>query len=82
MGVASGLTNTSRQIGGSIGLAVVSSIAATASSHYAHSHALPAFSSPALTHGFHVAFYTHDCWKGRPRGRPFASAGCSCPLLS
>jgi EmrB/QacA subfamily drug resistance transporter len=57
-GVASGLINTSRQIGGSIGLAVVTTIAATASSHYAHSHAVPAFSSPALTHGFQVAFYT------------------------
>jgi EmrB/QacA subfamily drug resistance transporter len=57
-GVASGLINTSRQIGGSIGLAAVTTIAATATSHYAHSHAVPAFSSPALTQGFHVAFYT------------------------
>jgi EmrB/QacA subfamily drug resistance transporter len=57
-GVASGLINTSRQIGGSIGLAVVTTIAATAASHYAHSHGVPAFSSPALTHGFQVAFYT------------------------
>jgi EmrB/QacA subfamily drug resistance transporter len=60
-GVASGLINTSRQIGGSIGLAVVTTIAATASSHYAHSHALPPFSSAALTHGFQVAFYTLIC---------------------
>jgi EmrB/QacA subfamily drug resistance transporter len=57
-GVASGLINTSRQIGGSIGLAAVTTIAATATSHYAHSHAVPAFSGPALTHGFQVAFYT------------------------
>ena len=57
-GVASGLINTNRQIGGSIGLAAVTTIAATASSHYAHSHAVPAFSSPALTHGFQIAFYT------------------------
>jgi EmrB/QacA subfamily drug resistance transporter len=56
-GVASGLINTSRQIGGSIGLAAVTTIAATASSHYASSHAVPAFSGPALTHGFQVAFY-------------------------
>jgi EmrB/QacA subfamily drug resistance transporter len=56
-GVASGLINTSRQIGGSIGLAAMTTIAATASSHYADSHAVPAFSAPALTHGFQVAFY-------------------------
>ena len=56
-GVASGLINTSRQIGGSIGLAAMTTIAATASSHYASSHAVPAFSGPALTHGFQVAFY-------------------------
>ena len=35
----------------------MTTIAATASSHYAHSHAVPAFSPPALTHGFQVAFY-------------------------
>jgi len=57
-GVASGLINTSRQIGGSIGLAAVTTIAATATSHYAQSHAVGAFSGPALTHGFQVAFYT------------------------
>jgi EmrB/QacA subfamily drug resistance transporter len=56
-GVAAGLINTSRQIGGAIGLAVVTTIAATASSHYASSHAVPAVSGPALTHGFQVAFY-------------------------
>jgi MFS family permease len=56
-GVASGLINTSRQIGGSIGLAAVTTIAATATSHYAHSHEVPAFGSAALTHGFEVAFY-------------------------
>ena len=57
-GVASGLINTSRQIGGSIGLAAVTTIAATATSHYAHSHAVGAFSGPALAHGFQLAFYT------------------------
>jgi MFS family permease len=57
-GVASGLINTSRQIGGSVGLAAVTTIAATATSHYAHSHAVLAFSGPALAHGFQVAFYT------------------------
>jgi EmrB/QacA subfamily drug resistance transporter len=57
-GVASGLINTSRQVGGSIGLAAVTTIAATASGHYADSHAVDAFSDPALAHGFQIAFYT------------------------
>jgi EmrB/QacA subfamily drug resistance transporter len=57
-GIASGLINTSRQIGGSIGLAAVTTIATTRSSHYADSHAVSAFSGPALTHGFQIAFYT------------------------
>ena len=57
-GVASGLINTSRQIGGSIGLAAVTTIAATATTSYAHGHAVAAASSPALTHGFQVAFFT------------------------
>jgi MFS family permease len=56
-GVASGLVNTSRQIGGSIGLAAMTTIAATATTRYADSHAVAAFSSPALAHGFEVAFY-------------------------
>ena len=38
-GVASGLINTSRQIGGAIGIAAVSAIAATATSSYADAHA-------------------------------------------
>jgi MFS family permease len=56
-GVASGLINTSRQIGGSVGLAAVTTITATATSHYADSRGVLAFSGPALTHGFQVAFY-------------------------
>ncbi len=56
-GVASGLINTTRQIGGSVGLAAVTTIAATATSGYAHSHAVSAGSAPALTHGFQIAFY-------------------------
>jgi predicted MFS family arabinose efflux permease len=56
-GVASGLINTSRQIGGSIGLTATITIATTATSHYANSHALLAASGPALAHGFQIAFY-------------------------
>ena len=58
-GVASGLINTSRQIGGAIGLAAASAIAATASSHYIGSHgAVAASSGAALDHGFQTALYT------------------------
>jgi predicted MFS family arabinose efflux permease len=55
-GVASGLINTSRQIGGAVGLAAVSTIAATSSHTYAASHTVAALSGSALTHGFGVAF--------------------------
>jgi EmrB/QacA subfamily drug resistance transporter len=53
-GIASGLVNTSRQIGGAIGIAVVSAVAATATSGYASSHAVSATSGEALAHGFRV----------------------------
>jgi fucose permease len=57
-GVASGLINTSRQIGGAIGLAAVSTIAAASSSHYAQGHAaVTASSAVALDHGFQTALY-------------------------
>jgi hypothetical protein len=56
--VASGLINTSRQIGRAIGLAAVSTIAAVSTRHYAGSHAGATLSrGTALTHGFQAAFY-------------------------
>jgi MFS family permease len=53
-GVASGLLNTSQQIGGAIGVAVASTVAAT------HSHVLLSQGHPAataLTGGFQWAFW-------------------------
>jgi EmrB/QacA subfamily drug resistance transporter len=57
-GVASGLINTSRQIGGAIGIAVVSAIAATSTGNYAKAHeAVAAPSGAALDHGFQTGLY-------------------------
>src|SRR3954452_15722140 len=57
-GVASGLLNTSQQVGGAIGGAVATTIATTATSHFVSDHAgATPLSSAALTHGFHIAFY-------------------------
>ena len=56
-GVASGLLNTTQQIGGAIGVAVATTIATTYTSHYAHSHGVGTLAPAALTHGFEVAFY-------------------------
>jgi EmrB/QacA subfamily drug resistance transporter len=55
-GVASGLVNTSRQIGGAIGLAAISTIAATATSNYADAHSLSVTSAHATVAGFQTAF--------------------------
>jgi EmrB/QacA subfamily drug resistance transporter len=57
-GIASGLINTSQQIGGAIGVALATTIATTFTTHYVDSHAgATALSGPALTHGFQIAFY-------------------------
>ena len=56
-GVASGLLNTTQQIGGAIGVAVATTIATTYSAHYAHAHGLGTLAPAALTHGFEIAFY-------------------------
>jgi EmrB/QacA subfamily drug resistance transporter len=57
-GVASGLINTSRQIGGAIGLASASTIAANSTSRYVDAHsAVTASSAVAIDHGLQTAMY-------------------------
>jgi len=56
-GVASGLINTSRQIGGAVGIAAISTIAATSSVNYASSRSLAPTSGLALDHGFQTGLY-------------------------
>jgi EmrB/QacA subfamily drug resistance transporter len=53
-GLASGLINTSQQLGGAVGIALASTIAATHASTLLHQGAAPA---AALTSGFHWAFW-------------------------
>jgi len=57
-GVASAMVNTSQQIGGSLGVALLNTIAATATTSYAATHTeLGKLVQPfAVTHGFTVAF--------------------------
>ncbi len=51
-GVASGLVNTSRQIGGAIGIAAISAVAETSSRHFG-----VAGSAASLDHGFQTGLY-------------------------
>jgi hypothetical protein len=53
-GVASGLVNTSRQIGGAIGIAAATAVAAASSSHFGGG---PAGSVASLDHGYQTALY-------------------------
>jgi sugar phosphate permease len=57
-GVASGLINTSQQIGGAIGLAAATTIATTFTNRYLDSHPGVSASSPAaLNHGYQITFW-------------------------
>jgi EmrB/QacA subfamily drug resistance transporter len=57
-GIASGLINTTQQIGGAIGVAVATTVATTFTARYVDDHTgAGSFSPAALTHGFSAAFY-------------------------
>jgi hypothetical protein len=56
-GLASGLINTSPQIGGAIGLAIASTIATAYANRFVEANpGTPPFSPEATLNGFHVAF--------------------------
>jgi EmrB/QacA subfamily drug resistance transporter len=57
-GIASGLINTSQQIGGAVGLAAATTIAVTFTNRYVDSHAgSSASSAAALDYGYQIAFW-------------------------
>jgi len=57
-GVASAMVNTSQQIGGSVGLALLSTVSATATANYAKSNPqLRGLVSAAAVHGYTAAFW-------------------------
>ena len=57
-GVASALVNTNQQIGGSVGTALLSTLAASAVAHFAAGKApTPALMAQAAVHGYTTAFF-------------------------
>jgi predicted MFS family arabinose efflux permease len=55
-GLASGLFNTAQQVGGSLGLAILATLAASQTSHLLHGTVTPAMAVAARVSGYHVAF--------------------------
>jgi len=60
-GLASGLVNTSQQVGGSLGLAIITGISASSTVLFLHNNN-HATRSAATVHGFHAAFYLAACF--------------------
>jgi hypothetical protein len=57
IGVASAMVNTSQQVGGSVGLALLSTLSASAAAGYARDHShLPGLAAAAAVHGYGTAF--------------------------
>ncbi|HET6924707.1 MAG TPA: MFS transporter [Candidatus Saccharimonadales bacterium] len=60
-GLASGLLNTSQQVGGALGLAILTGVATSATARYLHNLSGASTKLAPLAaevHGFHAAFYT------------------------
>jgi hypothetical protein len=56
-GVASAMVNTSQQVGGAVGLALLSTLSASAATNYARAHPrLPGVASAAAVHGYTTGF--------------------------
>jgi hypothetical protein len=57
-GVASAMVNTSQQVGGSVGTALLSTLFASSAAAYAASHApSPGLREAAMIHGYRTAFW-------------------------
>jgi len=57
-GVASAMVNTSQQVGGAVGLALLSTLSASAATDYARAHPrLPGLAAAAAVHGYTTGFW-------------------------
>jgi sugar phosphate permease len=57
-GIASAMVNTSQQVGGSVGTALLSTLFASSAASYAASHAqVPGLAAAAMVHGYTTAFW-------------------------